>query len=189
MALDNHVRRGHTSTHFTPLLPPTSLTSPTRTLVVFGLLILFGIIELAIASWLTSRFNLRHDFPSLAVRDRTRFIIFASSWTIFFSFLYGILFLHSSSTGSLLTSVASHLFIFFFTWVFWTAAAASITAALGGGLNCDHSGIVYCSQLNALEAFAWVEWVLTTFAIVSVLFLGVRALRRGDGYRGQLVTA
>ncbi|ETW86428.1 hypothetical protein HETIRDRAFT_121197 [Heterobasidion irregulare TC 32-1] len=169
MAIDRHVRRGHT--------------------IVFGLLIFFGIIELAIASWITSRFNARHDFPSLTIRDRTRFLVFASAWTIVFSGLFALLFLHSASTGSVLTSVAAHSIVFFFTWVFWTAGAASITAALGGGLNCSNTDIVYCNQLNAVEAFAWVEWVLTTFAIISVLLLGVRALRRGDGYRAQLVSA
>ena len=54
-----------------------------------------------------SRFNLRHDFLSIDVRDRTRFLLFCSSWTIFFSLFYFALFLHSP-TGGVLTSVLSH---------------------------------------------------------------------------------
>ena len=64
----------------------------------------------------------------------------------------------------------------FLTWVFWLAGAAAITDTLGGGLNCgcvvfaifphvrrsnrdmtSRDAVTYCGQLNALEAFAWVE--------------------------------
>ena len=53
-----------------------------------------------------SRFNLRHDYLSIDVRDRTRFLLFTSCWTIFFGLFYFALFLHS--TSGLLTSVLSH---------------------------------------------------------------------------------
>ncbi|PSS29777.1 hypothetical protein EW026_g6039 [Hermanssonia centrifuga] len=165
---DPHVRRGHP--------------------IVFGLLILFAIIELALSAWLTSRYNAHHNFPSTGVRDRTRFLLFTSIWTVFFSFLYMILFLHSASSGSVLTSVGSHGIFLFITWVFWIAGSAAITAALGGGLNCGRDPINYCDQLNALEAFGWIETVLTTFAILIVMFRGISASRRGDGLRGQLVS-
>jgi len=67
---------------------------------------------------------------------------------------------------------------------------------------------VYCDQLNALEGFAWVEWyvqhddqnrlsnsdtrinrILVTFLLIVVLIRGITAARRGDGYRGGLVSA
>ncbi|EIM83190.1 uncharacterized protein STEHIDRAFT_141044 [Stereum hirsutum FP-91666 SS1] len=168
MAYDNHVRRGHTA--------------------IFTLLLVFAIIELAISAWLTSRFNAHHDFPSLAIRDRTRYVLFCCAFTIFFGFLFELLFLHSASSGSVMTSVASHFGVWLLAWILWTAAAASVTAGLGGGLNCSGAHIVYCGQLNALEAFAWVEWILVTIIVVAVLVLGIGSLRRGDGYRGQLVT-
>lgn len=54
---------------------------------------------------------------------------------------------------------SSHFHSLGFTWIMWTAAAAAITEMLGGGLNCKlQDTFVYCNQLNALEAFAWVEW-------------------------------
>ncbi|KAH9885420.1 hypothetical protein C8Q73DRAFT_740899 [Cubamyces lactineus] len=161
---DRHIRRGHP--------------------VVFGFIIFFSIIELAISAWLTSRYNLRHDYLSLAVRDRTRYLLFTSCWTIFFSLFYFALFLHSPS--GIMTSVLSHAVFLFLTWVFWTAGAASITAALGGGLNCSQH-FVYCGQLNALEGFAWVVWIFVTFALLTVIFRGIAASRRGDGFRGGLV--
>ncbi|KAF7436133.1 hypothetical protein PC9H_002959 [Pleurotus ostreatus] len=166
MGMDAHIRRGHP--------------------IVFGMLIFFGIIELAISAWLTSRFNARHDYFSLTERDRVRYTLFASIWTVVFSFLYLVLFMHSA-TGSVLTSVASHLIFLALTWVIWTAAAAAVTEMLGGGLNCSNTTANYCGQLNALEGFAWVEWVLVTLAIVVVLARGISAARRGDGYRGPLV--
>ncbi|OAX39667.1 hypothetical protein K503DRAFT_739030 [Rhizopogon vinicolor AM-OR11-026] len=166
MNFDTHMRRGHT--------------------IVFSLIIFFSIIELAISAWLTSRFNAHHNFFSLAERDRTRFLLFTSIWTIVFSSLY--IFFFFSLPDSFLSSVASHILFLFLTWVFWTAGAASITAALGGGLNCNTQSVfVYCGQLNALEGFAWVIWILVTFAILVVLIRGVVSARRGDGIRGALI--
>jgi uncharacterized membrane protein len=70
----------------------------------------------------------------------------------------------------------------------WTASAAAVTEMLGGGLNCKtQDAYIYCNQLNALEGFAWVEWLLVTFAIIIVLWRGIKAARRGDGYMGSLV--
>ncbi|KAH9923207.1 uncharacterized protein BXZ73DRAFT_51106 [Epithele typhae] len=153
--------------------------------VIFGFIILFSIIELAIAAWLVSRFNLRHDFLSLAVRNGARFLLFTSSWTVFFSLFYFALFFHSP-TGSALTSVLSHAVFLTFAWIFWTAGAASITAALGGGLNCSVH-FVYCGQLNALEGFAWIIWIFITLALFVTLLRGISASRRGDGFSGGLV--
>ncbi|KAJ6500758.1 hypothetical protein C8R45DRAFT_863532 [Mycena sanguinolenta] len=167
MGMDTHVRRGHP--------------------ITFGLIIFFGIIELALSAWLTSKFNMLHNERNPTERDRVRFTLFTSTWTLFFSGILFILFWHSSD-GSILTSVLSHLVILSFTWIMWTAVVSSVTVMLGGGLNCNHEDVyVYCNQLNALEGFAWVEWVLVTFAVIVVLFRGVAAARRGDGYRGSLV--
>ncbi|KAJ6617393.1 hypothetical protein B0H10DRAFT_1315372 [Mycena sp. CBHHK59/15] len=164
MGMDTHVKRGHPS-----------------------LIILFGIIELSLAAWLTSQFNKHNNERNISERNRVRFTLFASTWTIVFSALFLILFAHSTS-GSILSSVLSHLIFLGLTWIIWTAAAAAVTQMLGGGLNCQTQGVfVYCNQLNALEAFAWVEWILVTFAILVVIVRGIVAARRGDGYRGGLV--
>ncbi|TFY65990.1 hypothetical protein EVG20_g5094 [Dentipellis fragilis] len=169
MAIDTHVRRGHT--------------------ITFSLLIFFGIVELALSSWLVFHYDKHHNAPSGSIHDRAAFLIFCSAWTIFWSAIFALLFLHSASTGSVLTSVAAHSIIFSLTWIFWTAGAVSITISLGGGHNCSKANLTYCDQLNALEAFAWVEWALNTVVIFVVLALGIRSLRRGDGYRGKLVYA
>lgn len=146
----------------------------------------FGIITLAISAWLVSRFNLYHNYRNTSERDRVRFVLFCSCWTVVFSILYAVLFW--TFTSSILTSVLSHIVFLAFTWVMWTAAAAAVTEMLGGGLNCStQSFFVYCGQLNALEAFCWIMWILVTFATLVVLIRGILAARRGDGYRGTLV--
>ena len=66
---------------------------------------------------------------------------------------------------------------------------------------------MYCTQLNAMMGFAWVQAyaishlhdcsrslmknsrILVTISIIIVLLLGIASARRGDGYQGQLVTA
>ncbi|KAJ7075614.1 hypothetical protein B0H15DRAFT_653478 [Mycena belliarum] len=166
MTMDTHVRRGHP--------------------ITFGLIILFGIIELAFSAWLTSEFNKHPEDRTLGQQDRVRFTLFASIWTVVFSALFFILFMHSAN-GSVLTSVLSHLIFLALTWIIWTAAAVAVTQMIGGGLNCRLDEFVYCDQLNVLEAFAWLIWLLVTFATIVVIVRGISALRRGDGYRGGLV--
>ncbi|KIK29940.1 hypothetical protein PISMIDRAFT_26895 [Pisolithus microcarpus 441] len=133
-------------------------------------------LQLAISAWLTSRFNARHDYFSVTERDRTRFILFASIWTTVLSLCY-LLFFFAMPTNPL-SSVLSLMVFLILTWIFWTAGAASITATLGGGLNCR--------RLNAMEAFAWILWILTTLLLIVVAIRGILAARRGDGVRGPL---
>ncbi|GLB43696.1 hypothetical protein LshimejAT787_1402080 [Lyophyllum shimeji] len=167
MAVDNWVRKGHP--------------------VIFGTLIACSIIELAISAWLTARFHLRHDYTNVAERDKVRYTLFCTAWTIAGSGFFLILFLHSAA-GSVLTSVLAHLIYLSLTWIFWVAAAIAITTMLGGGLNCSKQDtFVYCTQLNALEAFAWIIWIIVTFTLIFVCIRGISAARRGDGYRGGLV--
>lgn len=109
----------------------------------------------AISTWLATRYGQHHNFPSTAVRDRTNFLAFVSWWTVLFGIIYIVLFFHSASSGSALTSVGSHGLLcvwwlvglwyklisfvsLIITWIFWTAGAASITAGLGGGHNCGY---------------------------------------------------
>ncbi|KZO89542.1 hypothetical protein CALVIDRAFT_47877 [Calocera viscosa TUFC12733] len=168
---DRHVRRGHP--------------------IVFGLIIFFGIIEGSISTWLISRYNHSGGYPTTAFRDRTGLTAFTSWWTVLFGIIYLVLFLHSASTGSMLTSVTSHGIWLFITWILWTACAASITAMLGGGVNCANLdyALPYCNQLVAQEAFAWIEFILFTFALIMVVVSGRRAVLRGDGWGGQLIYA
>ncbi|KAJ3729219.1 hypothetical protein C8R42DRAFT_651218, partial [Lentinula raphanica] len=152
------------------------------------LITLFGIIELSLSAWLTARFDRFHDYTDTSERDRVRFTLFASIWTFLTAVLYGVLFTFHSP-ASAFTSIISHVIWLVLTWIIWTASAAAVTEMLGGGLNCnDVTGFNYCGQLNALEAFAWIEWILTTLALIVVLISAIIAGRRGDGFRGGLTS-
>ncbi|KAF8273856.1 hypothetical protein EI94DRAFT_1563114 [Lactarius quietus] len=142
------------------------------------------ILQLSISAWLTSRYNSHHNFLSTTERDRVRFLLFCSIWTTLLSPIFPVVL--SLESLEVLSSVAAHLVFLFVSWVFWLSGAAAITQSLNGGLNCgDH--IIYCGQLNALEAFAWIEWVFLTFGFVFVIVLAVRAGQRGQGYREPVV--
>ncbi|KAG2126893.1 uncharacterized protein EDB93DRAFT_1096847 [Suillus bovinus] len=146
--------------------------------IVFSLIIFCSIIVLSISAWLTSCFTAYDNYFSIAERDRTRFLLFTSAWTIVFSSLYMLFFF--CLPGSVLGSVASHIFFLFLTFVFWTAGATSITILLGEELNRNTQGhILYLDQLNALQGFSWVTEALVTFALVAVLICGIL----GSGHR------
>ncbi|KAI9569420.1 hypothetical protein HD554DRAFT_520455 [Boletus coccyginus] len=166
MAFEDWIRKGHP--------------------IVLGVLIVFSIIELSISAFLVTQFNKYGNYFSNDERDRTAFLLFASIWTIALSATY--MFFFFTMPDNVINSVGSHICFLLLTWIFWTAGAASITSTLGGGLNCVNEFVfVYCGQLNALEAFAWIIWIVVTFAVVIVAIRGVIAARRGDGMKGPLV--
>jgi len=111
------------------------------------------------------------------------FLLFCSIWTTFLSPIFPALLFFESA--AIFTGTAAHAIFLLLSWVFWLSGAAAITEALGGGLNCG-THVVYCGQLNALEAFAWIIWVLLTVGFTVVLVLGVRARRLREGYNGPL---
>ncbi|WVQ80583.1 hypothetical protein IAT38_002688 [Cryptococcus sp. DSM 104549] len=152
--------------------------------IFFGLLCLFALIEGCITAWLVSRYNDHDTYPSNSYRDRLKFLVFVSWWTVAFTAAYIVAFLLAFS--SFISSIASHLVFIFITWVFWLASAAAFTAALGGGQRCGVSTLTYCSQLVAAEAFAWIEWILISIVFIFVLLISGAALRRGDRLSGEL---
>jgi len=165
MVFDDHVRRGHP--------------------FVFGFITLVSLIELIITAILVHDDNSNGGLYSHTIRDRERFLLFTSLWTILFSIFYIVGFLKAS--GSFLLSIASHGIWLFITWVVLLAGAAAITDTLGGSATCGRFGLPHCHQLTATEAFAWINWILLTFAFFIVVFTGARSMRSGDGFGGPLV--
>jgi len=154
--------------------------------IMYGGIIVFSIIEMCIAAWITAKYNANHNSPNSGLRARVRYILFVSIWTILASSVYLGLFL--TMAGSVISSVASHIVYLSVTWIFWLAAAAALTQSVGGSLNCStQTKFVYCGQLNALEGFAWLIWVLLTFMLIFVLIRGIKVAKRGDGVAGPMV--
>jgi len=155
--------------------------------ILFGSIVLFSLIEMCVAAWLTAKYNGNHNYPFGAVRTRVRYILFCSIWTALVGMIFLVLF-WVVSAGSMLTSVAAHFIFLSITFILWIAAAAAITQSLGGGLSCSHQNFwAYCGQLNAVEGFAWLIWILVTFTLIMVIVRGIAAARAGDGVRGGLV--
>jgi len=154
--------------------------------IVFGLIVLFSIIEMSISAWVTSQYISKHNSPNTDTETRVRFVLFTSVWTIVLSLAYSFVFqlwMYEPFAGTL-----SHFIFLMLTWIFWLAAAAAITTDLGGTLDCStQSYFDYCGQLNAMLGFAWLIWILVTLALILVLLCGIRSARRGDGYAGSLV--
>ncbi|BGO90581.1 hypothetical protein NBRC10512_005301 [Rhodotorula toruloides] len=165
--LDAHIKRSH--------------------IVSFSLLALFSFIEWVICAVLVSSYNSHNDYPSHSIRDRVRFLLFVGLWSFLFSFFYLAGFLTAAT--SFLFSIASHAVWIGITWVFWLAGAAAITDTLGGGLDCGNFHLAHCHQLNAVEAFGWINWILITFLLAFVLFAGARSARSGNGFGGPLTPA
>ncbi|GAA5891667.1 hypothetical protein JCM5296_005504 [Sporobolomyces johnsonii] len=163
--VDTHVKRGHP--------------------IVFGLLILFSLIEWIQCAVLVSSYNHHNDYPSNSIRDRVRFLLFCGLWTFVFSFVYIVGFFQAASSFAF--SIASHAVWIFVTWVFWLAGAAALTNSLGGGLDCGEFKGAHCNQLNNAEAWAWISWITTTFLLAVVLMLGGRSARGGNGFGGAMV--
>ncbi|ORX40223.1 hypothetical protein BD324DRAFT_616956 [Kockovaella imperatae] len=167
MAFDTTVRRGH------PIL--------------FGLILLFSLIEGCDTAYIVGQYNSADNYPNHSIRDRSRFLVFTSWWTVVFSALYLAFYL--TGIFEIFTSIASHGVWLFITWVFWLAGAAAWSAALSGGVYCGVPGEIghyHCHQLLAAEAFAWITWILMTFALIVVILLGSRALRSGNRLSGGL---
>lgn len=151
--------------------------------IFFGVVVVIAIIELSISAWLSARYHDRRNFLTTTERDRVHFLLFCSIWTTFLSPIFPVLLI--LEWAQFMAGIAAHVIFLFLSWVFWLSGAAAITQSLGGGLNCN-LGFVYCSQLNALEAFAWIEWVVLTLGFVYVMVIAVRANQRGEGYNGAL---
>ncbi|AFR95104.1 hypothetical protein J008_02965 [Cryptococcus neoformans] len=159
-----HIRRGHPA--------------------FMAALLVFAIIEGCITAYLVAQFNDDNSYPSHSYRDRLKFLVFTSWWTVVFAAAYMAAFLAAAS--NFVSSIASHLAVWTVTWIFWLAAAASYTAALGGGMRCSVSDVAHCSSLVAAEAFAWIEWIIMTIFFIFLLTIAGAALRRGDRLSAEL---
>ncbi|KAI9456169.1 hypothetical protein F5148DRAFT_984529, partial [Russula earlei] len=105
---------------------------------------------LAISIWLTKHYHENHNYLSTTEHDRVKFLAFCSIWTTLILPICPVAM--TSESGAVIGAI-----FWFLSWVFWLSGAVAITHSLGGRLNCS-LGYVYCGQLNALEAVAWVEW-------------------------------
>src|SRR5258707_7788979 len=116
---------------------------------------------MSLSAWVTSKYNSRHNSPNTNTTTRVRFTLFASVWTLVLAITYAVMFqvwtsvVYSSNVNPLVlksiekfVGTVSHLISCVpcssclrnnhanfnsvgLTWIFWLAAAASLTTNLG----------------------------------------------------------
>jgi len=150
--------------------------------IFFTVLVAFAIIVLAISAWLTARYG--SNYPFTAERDRVHFLLFCSIWTTLLSPIFPTLLL--LGLAELLTSITAHAIFLFVSWVFWLSGAAALTASLDTVSTCRL--FLFCSHVSALEAFAWMEWIILTFGFGCIIVIALRSTHRGQGFSGPVFT-
>lgn len=111
-----------------------------NTLGTFVLLAILSAVTAAISTWLAVEYHKHHNYLNGSVRDRTRLICFTAWLTLVLSIIYAVAF---RVTSSVIVGVGSHMIWLVLLWIFWTASAASITAALGGGIDCSYVNLSF----------------------------------------------
>lgn len=106
-----------------------------------------------------------------------------------------------SKVARILRNVLVYGLVWLLAWIFWIAAAGSVTAVLAGGrFRCsweddddddddgDGNFDEACRRVKALEAFAWIEWIILTLLLILILVLAVRSRGgSGSGWKGKLM--
>lgn len=63
--------------------------------------------QMSLAAWLVGRFNSHHNYNSNTERDRVRYMLFVSLWTLILTPIYAVMFWRASKSA--FSSIASHL--------------------------------------------------------------------------------
>jgi len=141
-------------------------------LVVFGVILLFSFINLALAANLTSKTE-GWTFPGFAVAVSILTLIIAIPMLV-------VDFLRK---GSFVSWVATELGWCGLLWVLWIASAGLSTSTLLFIGDCSvwsPSLETLCRQYSAVQAFSWLTWLLLTFYIITVIVLSVLATVKGN---------
>jgi len=164
-------------------MPPESYQGKSHS-VFFGYITILAIAELSISALVVARFNSHHNYDSISERDRIRYVLLASCWTVFFCSTYIIL-VRRDGTRSFMTSASSHGTLFISTWFIWAAAAIAITELLARGLHCSvPTKSAYCPEIIALQSIAWIILTGVTSTIIFIMYYAIRY-----GVRSQQVSA
>jgi len=150
---------------------------------VYGFTAFISFIEMILAAILIRSYN-SDGYPTTQFKNVTRFTLFVSLFNLFFgaAFIYLTLFLSTS----VVASIASNLAFLFLLWIFWLASGASTADALGGQYSCANEAFAHCHQLTAMEAFAWINFIVIFLAFCGIAFLGFRASKKGAGFTGPV---
>jgi len=159
-------------------------------LAVFGVLLAFSLILLGIGANLVSQTStvlfvaVANSIPAFAV----------ATAVLTFAILVPVLVIDHLRKGAMTSLTASELGFMGFLWILWLSCAGNSTAGIAAyAVDCsliDNAAATYgvtispvygglCRQRQALQAFAWLGWLVIFFYWVTLLVIALIAQSRG----------
>jgi len=152
-------------------------------LAVFGIILVFGLVILgiganfvALSSGVRGYYGAVSSIPAFAV----------ATAVLTFAIIIPVLVLDHLRKGAMTSLTASELGFMGFLWILWLACAGNATSFLGAytSIGCDllyssATATSYCHQYQALQAFAWLGWLVIFFYWVALLAMTLIAQSRG----------
>lgn len=139
--------------------------------MVWIFLIFTSIIEVAISAWILGVYRATGAYPSVEAWNGMILSLFSACWTLVFATIYLGLFMHPTLWQHPAVSVGSQAVWALITWCFWVACTAILNGALPLATTGICLGIVHCSQIQALFAFAVIEMVTFTLAMFVLAYV------------------
>ncbi|KAF9037690.1 hypothetical protein BJ165DRAFT_569011 [Panaeolus papilionaceus] len=155
-----------------PLNKSSSLKIQRYAPAAYIFLVLSGLAEVAIASWLILQYRFNRNYPNIETSTSARLLLFASSWTVLTGGAYSLLFLHPTWSKRPISSIGAQAIWIFVTWLFWVVGAGLVNRALPTLVDqAACSQIVYCGQIRALFGVAIMESLILTGGMAAMLWL------------------
>ncbi|KAF5364124.1 hypothetical protein D9756_000965 [Leucocoprinus leucothites] len=141
---------------------------------VFGTVSLFSFIVLVMSAHILSMARITIDFAALGVAVAVLTLLT----------LPVMLFLGRIRSGALPSFIAVELGWTGFLWVMWLASAGTTASINGSGGRCvDFGGAsTLCGEVNAIEAFAFLNWLMLMGYFVVLLVFSFRAVQAGNNH-------
>ncbi|KIM36575.1 hypothetical protein M413DRAFT_78028, partial [Hebeloma cylindrosporum] len=155
--------------------------------VAFIVLLIFSIIEMSIAAFLASKIHPTFD-DALQDSAATNVIqlLSISAWTIFLGLCFLIQFLEDPYSN--MSNVGFHFWFLYSTWITWMAFAGLLSTHMTGMQFCHIPALLmYCHQLQALAAFAWLNCIVMGLMVLFVVIRGCQSVERGDNFGGPML--
>lgn len=146
---------------------------PVIRLGVFGVILLFSLINLGLAGNLTAKTS-GWSFPGFALAVSILTFVIAIPMLV----------VDFMRKGSFVSWVATELGWCGLLWILWLASAALSTSTLLFTGDCGvwvPSLETLCRQYSAVQAFSWLTWLILTAYIIMVIVLAVLATVKGNG--------
>jgi len=152
--------------------------------VVFGVILVFGLIILGIgANFVALTAGTRSYYSYSTVSSIPAFAVATAVLT--FAIVIPVLVIDFLRKGAMTSLTASELGFVGFLWILWLACASNATSGLGAltVAGCDFfynsAAESFCHQYQALQAFAWLGWLVLFFYWVALLAMTLVAQSRG----------